>query len=88
MLTSELLAVEQFIIFIQNMAVQNELLNLLQAESEATVVYAAIVLSQVRKEYSRIYFLILKRHTLYYFEAYFYIHFSIDLIDTIARTQK
>ena len=29
------------------MAVQNELLNLLQAESEATVVYAAIVLSQV-----------------------------------------
>ena len=47
MLTSELLAVEQFIIFIQNMAVQNELLNLLQAESEATVVYAAIVLSQV-----------------------------------------
>ena len=31
------------------MAVQNELLNLLQAESEATVVYAAIVLSQVRK---------------------------------------
>ena len=35
------------IIFFQNMAVQNELLNLLQAESEATVVYAAIVLSQV-----------------------------------------
>ena len=34
------------------MAVQNELLNLLQAESEATVVYAAIVLSQVRKKYS------------------------------------
>ena len=32
------------------MAVQNELLNLLQAESEATVVYAAIVLSQVRKK--------------------------------------
>ena len=32
---------------LQNMAVQNELLNLLQAESEATVVYAAIVLSQV-----------------------------------------
>ena len=35
------------------MAVQNELLNLLQAESEATVVYAAIVLSQVRKKYSK-----------------------------------
>ena len=34
------------------MAVQNELLNLLQAESEATVVYAAIVLSQVRIEHS------------------------------------
>ena len=34
-------------IFLQKMAVQNELLNLLQAESEATVVYAAIVLSQV-----------------------------------------
>ena len=47
MLTSELLAVEEYSIFIQNMAVQNELLNLLQAESEATVVYAAIVLSQV-----------------------------------------
>ena len=34
-------------LIVQNMAVQNELLNLLQAESEATVVYAAIVLSQV-----------------------------------------
>ena len=37
----------QFSKSLQNMAVQNELLNLLQAESEATVVYAAIVLSQV-----------------------------------------
>ena len=34
------------------MAVQNELLNLLQAESEATVVYAAIVLSQVKTDNS------------------------------------
>ena len=47
MLASKLLEATKFSLFIQNMAVQNELLNLLQAESEATVVYAAIVLSQV-----------------------------------------
>ena len=69
------------------MAVQNELLNLLQAESEATVVYAAIVLSQVWIAYSRIQMWIPKRKTLYKNETYFHILWSSVEVDSHSQYQ-